>query len=278
MRLGGPLFQPFDSPEAWLAALGAKGYTAAFCPVQPEADDATVAAYEAAARDAGIVIAEVGTWSNPLSRDQAERTAALDKCINGLALADRIGARCCVNIAGSRGTKWDGPCPEDLTDATFDRIVESVRTILDAVQPTRTFYCLETMPWMYPDSPDSYLQLLAAIDRPAFGVHFDPVNLVNCPSRCFHNGDLIREFVRKLGPRIRSCHAKDIRLETNLTVHLNECRPGLGTLDYATFFREVSRLDPDTPILCEHLPNAEEYDAAVVHLRQVASEVGVAWR
>jgi len=46
--------------------------------------------------------------------------------------------------------------------------------IIDAVQPTRTFYTLETMPWMYPDSPQSYLRLLQAVDRRQFAVHFAP--------------------------------------------------------------------------------------------------------
>ena len=65
-----------------------------------------VQAYAAAAKAADIVIAEVGTWSNPLSPDEAKRKAALEKCKKGLALADEIGARCCVNITGSLGLKW----------------------------------------------------------------------------------------------------------------------------------------------------------------------------
>jgi len=64
---------------------------------------------------------------------------------------------------------------------------------------TRTVYTLETMPWMYPDSADSYLALLRAIDRPgAFGVHLDPVNLVNSPERFFRNADLLRDCFAKL--------------------------------------------------------------------------------
>jgi hypothetical protein len=64
----------------------------------------------------------------------------------------------------------------------------------------RTFYTLETMPWMYPDSTDAYLRLLRAVDRPRFAVHFDPVNLISSPQRCFCNADLIRDFIARLGP------------------------------------------------------------------------------
>ena len=53
------------------------------------------------------VVAEVGAWSNPLSPDETTRTAAVELCKRRLALADRVGARCCVNIAGSRSENWD---------------------------------------------------------------------------------------------------------------------------------------------------------------------------
>jgi sugar phosphate isomerase/epimerase len=275
MRLGAPLPNVFDSPETWIAALRERGYRAAYCPLAPDADDRTVAAYAAAARDADIVIAEVGAWSNPLSPDDATRGAALERCARSLDLAERIGARCCVNIAGSRGAKWDGPHPDDLRDDTFALIVDTVRSIIDAVRPTRTRYTLEPMPWMYPDSPDSYLRLLAAVDRPAFAVHLDPVNWVNSPQRYFANAALIRESVAKLGPHIRSCHAKDIVLRPQLTVHLDEVRPGAGALDYAVLLRELQQLGPDLPLMLEHLPDEESYRAGATYVREVARREGV---
>ena len=273
MRLGGPVAYAGD-PEAWAAEARRLGYSAVYFP-SGDANDSAVTGIVNAAEAAGLVIAEVGAWSNPLSPDDATRSAALERCRAQLALADRAGARCCVNIAGSRGRKWDGPCPEDLTDATFDLIVESVRSILDAVKPTRTFYTLEPMPWMYPDSAESYLRLLRAIDRERFGVHLDPVNLVCSPQRCFGNAALIRECFAKLGPYVRSCHAKDILLGENLTVHLSEVRPGLGALDYAVFLKELDRLDPDTPLMLEHLATDEDYRLAADHVRSVARRTGI---
>ena len=275
MRLGGRIFEKADDPDSWVELLRRRGYRAAYCPVGPKADDDTVRAYAGAAAAADIVIAEVGAWSNPLAEDPKERLKALEKCRSRLLLAERIGARCCVNISGSRGTQWDGPHPANLTEETFEKIVEATRSIIDAVQPTRTYFALETMPWMYPDSTDSYLRLVKAIDRPAFGVHFDPVNLVCSPQRYYAIGELIREFCAKLGPHIRSCHAKDIKLGGRLTVHLDEVRPGLGELDYRAFLGEVSKLDPDMSRLIEHLPDAEEFAKAADHIRQVAADVGV---
>jgi sugar phosphate isomerase/epimerase len=107
-------------------------------------------------------------------------------------------------------------------------------------------------------------------------VHLDPVNWVSSPQRYSGNADLIRESVAKLGHAVVAVHAKDIVLRPALTVHLDEVRPGLGGLDYRTLLRELDRLDPDLPLLLEHLPNEDEYLAAATYVWQVAREEGIA--
>ena len=276
MRLGGPVYEEFSDPGGWARAVKRLGYSAAYCTVTKDASDEEVRAYVKAAKTADIVIAEVGAWqNNPVSPDEDTRGAGIAGCREHLALADRVGARCCVNVSGSRGERWAGPHPENLTQDTFDAIVESVRAIIDRVAPTRTYYALETMPYSYPDSVESYVALLKAVDRERFAVHMDPVNLVSGPERYHNTGGLIRDFVAKLGPHIRSCHAKDILLADELTVHLSEVRPGLGNLDYAAYIRELACLDPDTPLMLEHLTSAQDYRLAADHIRAVAQLNGI---
>ena len=274
MRLGGPVQNPSD-PQGWIANVRASGYRAAYCPLGVEAEDSQIQDYARAARDADIVIAEVGAWSNPLSPDKSESRAALDKCKAALGLAEKIGALCCVNIVGSRGSQWDGPHSDNLSQETFEMIVAQTREIIDDVAPSRAFYTLETMPWAFPDSPQSYLDLAKAIDRPQFAVHLDVVNLINSPRRFFSNAGFIRECFELLGPRIVGVHAKDIALTPRLTVHLDEVRPGLGGMDFRALLREMDKLAPDTPLMLEHLPNDEEYKAAAEFVRQTAREIGV---
>lgn len=274
MRLGGPVFEKFTTPREWTDAVHRLGYGAAYSPVGLDAPAEVVRAYAHAAAAEDIVIAEVGAWCNPLSPDAAERAAALARCKRALALADGLGARCAVNIAGSRGAKWDGPCALDYAPETFDMIVATVQEIIDSVRPDRTFYTLEPMPWMWPDSLESYVRLREAIDRPHFAVHFDPVNMLNSPARFFGHVEVIREFVDVLGPQICAVHIKDMVLHGTLTVHLEEVRPGLGTLDFAAMLGELARLAPDVPVLVEHLPGEAEYAAAVAYVRAVAARAG----
>lgn len=276
MRLGGKVTPYASTPEAWVDAVRAKGYRAAYAPVGVDADTATIAAYRRAAADADIVIAEVGAWSNPLDSDPVKRQAAMEKCIASLRLADALGARCCVNIAGSRGARWDGPHATNLSDETFGMVVESVQEIIDQAKPQNSMYTLETMPWIFPDSLASYKRLLVAINRPHFGVHFDPVNMINSPARYFDNADLIREFVAELGAQIYSVHLKDIYLHEKLTVHLDEVAPGEGGLAIDVLLNELATLGADLPVMLEHLPDEAAYDAAAAHVRLVAAAEGLA--
>ncbi|GAB2781797.1 hypothetical protein GCM10027275_26910 [Rhabdobacter roseus] len=276
VRLGGPLFEKYQNPDEWVAALRKEGYRAAYCPVPVGTAPELIKAYAQAARQAGIVIAEVGAWSNPISPDAKMAGEAFKKCVDSLALAEAIGANCCVNISGSKNPQhWAGPHKDNLTESTFDEIVEVTRKILAEVQPTRTYFALEPMPWTYPDSADSYLRLVKAIDHPRFGVHLDPMNLIVSPRSFYDNAALIRECFKKLGPHIRSCHGKDIILkEDTYTPQLFECRPGLGTLDYTVFLTELSRLR-DIPLMLEHLSTADEYRQAAAYVRSVGEQVGV---
>ncbi len=273
VRLGAPL-KGYDSPETWIATLQEAGYRAAYCPVAIGTDSTTVQAYAQAAKDADIVIAEVGAWSNPLSPDEATRQEAMEKCRNALALADEIGANCCVNISGSLGEQWDGPHPDNMTPDTFDLIVETTRSIIDAVKPTRTIYSLEPMPFLYPDSVDSYVALVKAIDREACGFHFDPVNLISSPQLYYNNTAFLQDAFAKIGEHIVSCHAKDIILRPTLTVHLDEVVPGEGNLDYKTFLRLAHQCNVDMPIMLEHLPD-ENYPQAAAFVKETATALNI---
>jgi len=276
VRLGGPVFEKYSSPEEWIASLKKLGYRAAYCPVSVGTDSALIKAYQTAASKNDIVIAEVGAWSNPIDPDQEKAEKAIKKCIDSLALADEIGANCCVNVSGSRNPKhWAGPHRDNLTKATFDLIVETTRKIIDAVNPKLTYFTLECMPWAFPDSVDSYLKLIKSIDRKQFGVHLDPVNMVVSPQIYYRNGEMISECFRKLGTQIRRCHAKDITLrEDNYIPQLDEIIAGKGNLDYSVFLTELAKLK-DVPLMMEHLNSEAEYAQAASHIRGIGKTVNI---
>ena len=276
MRFGGLIFAKWDSPEQWALAARQAGYSGVYFPVDYRADTGVIDGYVRAARAADLVISEIGVWNNLLERDPARRAANFERAVGQLELADYVGANCCVNIAGSYSDQWDGPHPDNLTPRAFDEIVATTQRVIDAARPKRTFYTLEPMPWMYPDTADSYLALIRAVDRPAFAAHVDIVNILSSPQLAYRSAAVIDEWFEKLGPFIRSCHAKDIRLDTKLTVHLDECRPGTGLVDYGTYVRRVNALaDKNVCLMLEHMTEEEDYIEATRFIKGVAAEAGV---
>ncbi len=275
MRLGGMVFGDVSTPLKWVKAVKAMGYRAAYCPVDAKASNETVLGYKSAAEESDIIIAEVGAWSNTLSPDAKVRKEAMEHCKRQLDLAERIEALCCVNIAGGCGDQWDGPHPQNLTVATFYQIVELVQEIIDAVSPEKAVYSLETMPWIFPHTADSYLELIKAIDRKGFGVHLDPVNMINSPVLYLQNANFLNDCFDKLSPYMLSVHAKDIILSGKLTTHLDETRPGLGGLCYKTFLTRMNLLPPDTPFMLEHMSEEADYRLASDYVREVAKELDI---
>lgn len=276
VRLGGPSFAKEEDPEQLALAHRKLGYRAAYCPGLAMKDTERIRAVEKAFAQHDVVIAEVGRWVNLLDADAAKRAANLKFVTEGLALAEAVGARTCVDIAGSFSTKeWFGPHPDNFTDKFFDAAVENARHIIDAVKPKRAKFSYEVMGWAMPDSPDCYLRLIKAVDRPAFAVHLDPCNAINCPERFYRNTALLNECFDKLGPWIASCHAKDLVWDVEMNVHFREVRPGAGVLDYATYLRRLAKLPQQPPLMIEHLPNAGEYTQGKEHIFKVAKECGV---
>ncbi len=275
MRFGGFIFKKWNTPKEWAEAARDAGYSAVYFPVDSTADLKTIDGYKDAAKEADLVICEIGVWNNTLDRDEKKRKENIEYAVRQLELADYVGANCCVNIAGSYSEQWDGPHKDNLTSHAFDEIVQTTQMIIDRVNPKHTAYSLEPMPWMYPDTADSYLELIHAIDRKGFAAHLDPVNIICSPQLYYKNSDVLREWFDKLGPHIRSCHAKDIRLSGKLTVHLDECRPGLGELDYRTYLECMAKLDDHVCLMLEHMTEEIDYTEATRHLKALASEMNL---
>jgi len=277
MRLGGPVFLETQDPALLAREHRRLGYGAAYCPdFASLADLKAVREIERSFSAENVIIAEVGAWRNMLDPDSVKRTANLDYVVQRCALADEIGARCCVDIAGSfNRDSWYGPDPHNLTPDFFDKTVQNCRYILDHVKPKRTRFTIEMMGWSLPDGPDSYLDLIKAVDRKAFAVHLDICNGINSPRRFYENAQFTRECFKKLGPWIISCHGKDLKWIVEYNVRFQEVAPGKGQIDYGTYLEEIARLDRDVPLMLEHLSSPAEYEDGRKYVQEVATSKGI---
>ena len=278
MLLGGTVAGHWETPEEWEKLLIASKFKAVTAPFNCRTDRQAIdACCEIAAKN-GVTIAEVGVWRNLFDPDPTLAEDNLAYAKGQLALADERGIPCCVNIVGTAGAAgWDAADVSNFTPETYDRIIASVRDIIDSVQPVRAFYCIEPMPWMVPDSPESYLQLIRDVDRPQFGAHMDFVNMINCPRRYLGAEAFIDECFRTLAPYIKSTHLKDTRMHpTRLTTVLEECSPGEGSLDFENILKIMDRYLPgDAPVLLEHMSTFDEYAQAYQYVADKAARAGI---
>lgn len=273
LRLGGPIFVKSNDPAELARAHRTAGYSAAYVPQVTLKEVERIKAIEQAFAAENVVIAEVGAWRNMLDADPAKRKENLDYVAERLALADAVGARNCVNIAGSFNPKqWDGPDARNLSREFFDATVENCRKVIDAVKPARTKFTIEMMGWSLPDSADAYLKLFKAVARPGFGVHVDICNIINSPERFYRNAEIINEVFRKLGPWICSCHAKDLQ---GKNVHFAETVPGRGGIDYRAYLVNIAALPFEAPLMLEHLSTPAEYEEGKLHILKLAGELGI---
>src|ERR1700733_9406434 len=156
MRLGGPIFVKSDDPAVLAKAHRDLGYRAAYAPSDLAVNDKDRIAglvREFARQD--VVIAEVGAWKNMLDPDPEKRQQNMAYVTEKLAVAELLGARNCVDIAGSYDPNlWYAQNPKNLSQEFFDATVENCRKLIDAIKPKRTFFSIEMMPWSLPSNPD----------------------------------------------------------------------------------------------------------------------------
>lgn len=283
IRFGGPLLTNFSEvdydPERYALLHKEKGYRAALAPAGLNISDTDkIQGLKKAFASQDIMIAELGIYNNMLDPDPAVQKASREAVMEGLAVADAIGARCFVGILGAfaPGLCRNAHVARNFTTDALDAAVELARYFIDTVKPQNTYFTFEAFPFNIIDGPDSIAALLMAVDRERFAVHMDLVNLVNCPRKYFDSGSVTRECCRLFGDRIVSAHAKDIRMiMPSISVMMEEVIPGQGNIDMAAYLAELHKLPIDIPLLMEHLDTEEEYAQGAAFIRKTASDLNI---
>lgn len=262
MKLGIAYTFSHRSPEEWVDKILTSGCQAAVLPDDVK-DERTAYAYGSAALKAGIMLAEVHAWSHLMSPDRKTRERSIEFTKRQLRLAEAASARCCVNVAGGYGPEWDSYVRANFSEQYFERLVETIQTILDDVSPVTTNFALECMPWMPPYSAESYLSLISAVNRTHFAAHVDIVNLITSPYLYLNNAVFSAGVFQTLGSRIISCHIKDVIMEHTYPVSLKEVPCGTGGLDLSAYIQAAETVDKDMPMIIEHLTDQNAYIRAI---------------
>lgn len=254
-------------PDEWAEKMVSLGCESVVFPVDCTAPDELIEEYAKEAAAHKLIIAEVGIWRNALAKEPAEAEKNLLYSVEQLKLADRLGADCCVNVAGAFGKRWDGGYRENFTRDAWNRTVSMIQEVIDRAEPEHTYFTIESMPWMVPTGPEEYLRLIEDVNRPHFAAHLDIINMINSPERYFFAEEFLDRTVSLLAPYLKSCHLKDIRLLEEYTFQLRECACGEGTFPIQRYIDAVNAVSPDIPMIIEHLKDDNAYEESVAYLK-----------
>lgn len=264
MRLGVSTDLGAKSSAEWISENKKLGLSAVVFPLNARDDENKIKEYAKAANDADITIAEVGIWRNAIDANPDVEKENLKYSIEQLALAEQIGANCCVNVVGAfSGNRWDGPTADNFSKEAWNKSVKMIQTVIDEVNPKNTYFTIEPMPWMIPTGPEEYLHLLEAVNRDRFAVHMDIINMINCPERYFFPEEFILKSFDLLKGKIKSCHLKDVDLLGDFTFQLRECACGEGTFPVDKYIAAATKEDANMPMIIEHLSGDNAYRESV---------------
>ena len=234
----------------------------------------------AATKEYDVEIFEVGGYRNILHPDEQARQANLKYLAQCLENAEKLGCRMVGTITGSRnpeGNEWADNYavhPDNWTLETWKLTVSGIKQILKDTAGLKAALGMEAQVTTNLDGPVAHRNLMEDVGDPRCKVNLDPTNMVHLANH-FHTTELINDCFDLLGENIYGCHAKDSYvLPHSQTVHVQEVRPGGGSLDYETYLVRISRLEWPRALCPEHFP-ADQFPAAYAFLRKTAAKVGV---
>ena len=139
------------------------------------------------------------------------------------------------------------------SDECFNRMVKASAPVWSEAERLDVdigFHSHPICPW---DSPEQHRRMADEVRSPRCKVLLDPVNMMTARTSQTTT-DFLNHTFDLIGDIIVGAHAKDVLLdEKHWVVKVDEVPPGMGTMDYETFLRRLSELDPDLVLTIEHL-------------------------
>jgi len=277
MKLGVAGFLPMDWRKIDVAAtqrVVAAGFSGAhaFFDRPLEVETADVLRVKQAYQEAGLVVAQTNGWYECLIHaDEAVRAEG----IRGLQALTRIGRLLDSLFVYVRpgsmnlGGHW-WPHPENHTQATFDRLVDSMKKACAYAEMEGMLLGIEGHVVSTLDTPQRVRDIIDAVGSPALRFNMDPVNFVGTVRDVHDTSRLLNELYDVLGDVMVAVHAKDCAILDAHVVHIVEVVPCTGTMNYEILMKRWEQCCPEGYVLIEHLPDEKVLIAREAIARKAA--------
>jgi len=240
----------------WAAELGFHGLGAHLTVPARVVSEKTAQTVKKVIDEQGLEFLQLwGPYPCIISPDEETRQAGVEGVREIVKLATRMG----VPAAGVRPTSLNPqgdwwPHPENHSQETEDRFVQSLQEILETAEELDTNIILETHVTTVLDSPQRIKRVIERAGSARVKLNLDPANFIGDLAKAFNPTPLIDELFDVLGPYTDTVHVKDYYLEDRFIVHISETIPGEGMMDLDTILRRTQSLSPDMYAIIEHLP------------------------
>jgi len=206
--------------------------------------------FEQAARDAGVSIANLGTYCGHDfdSDDPAKVAAEMARTQRTVALARRFGCRS-IRILPGHG---DDP-------SLVERVAPHFREAAQLAGEANVFLGMENHAGSLAGCPELAVRLCERVDSSYFGVLYEPANLA-------HGGVDYRAAFDVFAPWITHVHLKDVKVTPN---GIERCHLGEGVVDVRWVLERLDEVGYDGDFALEYeICDLEDLDTGLVKWRE----------
>lgn len=218
-------------------------------------------------RKRDIHVAILGCYINPVTPDKDARMREVDRFIEHLKYAKRMGA----DMVGTETGRFSidmKPTPLTATEECYKTLVDSFERIVDAAERLGVTVGVEGVHNHTLQTPELMKRFLDDMASPALEVIFDACNMMPQEAKTAEAQDtIIKKCFDLYGDRISVLHLKDYLFEPG-----NECqsfrRPGHGIFHYNELMKQVRANKPMIiGLLEDSSPETYEADCAYLQAR-----------
>ncbi len=213
-------------------------------------------------RDEGVRIAMVEADVDLRDPEPEAGRRAVERLRRLLALTAEVGADALATAGGGPAASG-APAVALPGRDPLDRVAEALRLALEESSEggPGVGLLLHTRAGAAADSLLRAAEAVRRVAHPAFGLFFDPVELITLDT--YHdNGSFLRRSARQLGGALRACAGRDVLLRPEgFAYRLQEVALGRGALDYPGLLAALDAR-PEAVDLCVGGPTIEDVVAA----------------
>ena len=232
-------------------------------------------------RDANIPIVAISGYTNIIHPDPVKKAENLKNLKTLLRFARDLGTPYVISETGTFCEESDWVYdPKNGTEEAYEEICSAITDLAKFAYDNGSVFLVENYVNNVVGSVDQVLRLFSDVNHTGLGLLMDPTNYFTDKNADYVDGEINRIF-NALADKIKIAHAKDFKKaedtgEKHADIDASEAHsfrgagaielpaPGMGILNYELYVKRLSKLNPNIPIIIEHLdesdiPRAKKY-------------------